>query len=74
MDEVKRERELLEAPEHLNEKEREIWGLLMDNLECSSLEVRCFFTRPQFHCFNSLGIRLVFGVGFGEKYADGSMN
>lgn len=31
-----------EAPEHLNEKEKVIWELLMRELECEQLEV-CFF-------------------------------
>ena len=41
-DEVVREKKALEAPGHLNEKEKEIWGLLMDELNCSSLEVSIY--------------------------------
>jgi hypothetical protein len=40
VDEVAREREILEAPGHLNEKEREIWSLLHSSLDATSLEVR----------------------------------
>lgn len=32
-----------EAPEHLNEKEKVIWGLLMRELECEQLEVCWLF-------------------------------
>jgi hypothetical protein len=38
-DEAKRVEQVLEAPEHLNEKERAIWEMLMRDLECTSLEV-----------------------------------
>jgi hypothetical protein len=38
--EAKRVEQVLEAPEHLNEKERAIWEMLMRDLECTSLEVR----------------------------------
>ncbi|KAF4636081.1 hypothetical protein G7Y89_g2007 [Cudoniella acicularis] len=39
-DEIAREREVLEAPAHLNEKERGIWELLMRELACERLEVQ----------------------------------
>jgi stress-induced morphogen len=38
--EAAREQKLLEAPEHLNEKERQIWELLMKELQCTNLEVQ----------------------------------
>lgn len=31
---------MLEAPEHLNEKERQIWETLMKELQCTKLEVQ----------------------------------
>jgi stress-induced morphogen len=34
------EQQTPEAPGHLNEKERQIWELLMKELECTSLEVQ----------------------------------
>lgn len=46
VDEVAREREILQAPEHLNEKEREIWALLHEQLEATSLEVCSNFLPP----------------------------
>jgi stress-induced morphogen len=39
-DEIIREQEILTAPEHLNEKEKMIWELLMKELQCTSLEVQ----------------------------------
>jgi stress-induced morphogen len=39
-DEVIREQEILTVPEHLNEKEKMIWELLMKELQCTSLEVQ----------------------------------
>lgn len=38
--EAAREQEILEAPEHLNEKERQIWEMLMKELQCTKLEVQ----------------------------------
>lgn len=51
---VEREREMLEAPEHLNEKEREIWGLLRESFEPVSLEV--YFPVSPFPSFHQEGI------------------
>jgi stress-induced morphogen len=39
-DEALRTVKTLVAPEHLNEKEREIWDLLMEELQCTELEVQ----------------------------------
>jgi len=39
-DEVARIKEQLTAPEHLNEKERQIWEMLMKELDCTELEVQ----------------------------------
>jgi len=39
-DEVQRGEELLTAPEHLNEKERQIWEMLMRELKAEKLEVQ----------------------------------
>ena len=39
-DEVARIKEQLMAPEHLNEKERHIWEMLMKELNCTELEVQ----------------------------------
>jgi stress-induced morphogen len=38
--ETAREQELIEAPEHLNDKEREIWGMLQSELKPTKLEVQ----------------------------------
>ena len=40
VDEVSRIKEQLSAPEHLNEKERQIWEMLMEELDCTELEVQ----------------------------------
>ncbi|KAH7412961.1 bola protein [Cadophora sp. MPI-SDFR-AT-0126] len=39
-EEAAREQEILQAPEHLNDKERQIWEMLMRELQCTSLEVQ----------------------------------
>jgi stress-induced morphogen len=39
-DEIQRGKEMLMAPEHLNEKEREIWEMLMRELKAEKLEVQ----------------------------------
>ena len=41
-DEAQRVEQALRAPEHLNEKEKAIWVLLMRELECEALEVSLF--------------------------------
>ena len=39
-DEAARTKEILNAPEHLDQKERQIWELLMQELDCVELEVK----------------------------------
>ncbi|KAK0121921.1 hypothetical protein ONS95_010196 [Cadophora gregata] len=40
VEEAAREQEILQAPQHLNDKERQIWEMLMRELQCTSLEVQ----------------------------------